>query len=113
MLADMDQIYQAAVDSNAAVSKAYKNHAGDTVLVCEDEQSKQSILPVLNDTMDKERFTVVTPASRLPSITIIDIASNYTKPDLLARVKSQNASKFQGIDLNETNFKLICHYVAL
>ena len=41
--ADMDAIYRAAVNTNAAVSKAYNNNAGDTVVVLEDEKSKQSM----------------------------------------------------------------------
>jgi hypothetical protein len=105
--ADMDKIYKAVVDTNAAVSKAYTNTAGDTVVVCEDEKSRESILPVLNDTMDKERFKVVTPKTRLPTVTIVDIASNYSKDDLLSRVRSQNASKFTGVDLDENSFKIL------
>ena len=105
--ADMDTIYQAAVDNNAAVSNAYKNNTGDTVVVCEDEQSKQSMLPALNGKLDTEKFEVITPPSRLPTVTIIDIGSNYSRDDLLARVKSQNASKFAGIDLTTENFKVI------
>jgi ribosome-associated translation inhibitor RaiA len=57
--------------------------------------------------MDPEKFTVVTPVARRPTVTIIDIGSNYSKPELLARVKSQNASKFTGIELDENNFKII------
>ena len=105
--ANMDVIYQAAVDNNAAVSNAYKNNTGDTVVVCEDEQSMQSLVPVLTDKMDTEKFEVVTPPRRLPTISIIDIGSKYTKSELLERVKSQNAYKFSGIDLNEDNFKVI------
>ena len=105
--ADMDIIYKAAVDTNAAVSNAYKNNTGDTVVVCENDESKNSLLPELNQKIDTDRFKVVTPASRLPSVTIIDIGSNYSKVDLLSRIKSQNASKFGGIDLDENNFKII------
>ena len=105
----MDDIYKAVVDTNAAVSTAYTNPAGDTVVVCENAESKQLILPVLNDTMDKERYTVVTPKSRLPTVTIIDIASNYSKEDLRARVKSQNVSKFSGVELDEHNFLSLIH----
>ena len=107
--ADMDAIYRAAVDTNTAVSKAYNNNAGDTVVVLEDEKSKESMLPLLNEAMDNDSFTVVTPKSRLPTITIIDIPSNYSKKDLLARVKNQNTSKFAsaGIELDEGNFNII------
>ena len=103
--ADMDKIYKAAVDSNAAVAKAYTNNVGDTVVVCEDDKSKESMLPVLKNTM--ENYEVVTPASRRPTITVINMPSNYSKADLLERVKSQNASKFSGIELDEHNFKVI------
>ena len=105
--ADMDIIYQAAVNTNAAVSKAYKNRTGDTVVVCDDEASKQSMLPILNEKMESDRFTVITPPPRRPTINIIDIPVNYSKEDLLDRVKSHNATKFTGIDLNADNFKII------
>lgn len=105
--ADMNVIHQAAVDTNAAVSDAYKNNAGDTVVVCDDDQSKQSMLPILTEQMDKEKFDVVTPAHRLPTVSIIDIPHNYSKEELLERVKSHNTAKFAGIDLNEENFKVI------
>lgn len=105
--ADMDMIYNAAVESNAAVAKAYKNNVGDTVVVCEDEKSKESILPALEGTIDKDKFDIITPASKLPTIVIIDMSSNYSKSDLLERVKSQNSTKLSGIDLDENNFKVI------
>ena len=105
--ADMDMIYSAAVDSNAAVAKAYKNTVGDTVVVCEDEKSRESILPVLEGSIDKDKFNIVTPVSKLPTITIINMSSNYSKTDLLNRVKRQNTAKLPGIDLDENNFKVI------
>ena len=105
--ADMDKIHKAVVDTNSAVSKAYTNTAGDTVVVCEDKDSRESLLPVLTESMDQERYKLVTPKSRLPTVTITDIASDYTKEDLLSRVKSQNASKFTGLDLSADSFKMI------
>ena len=104
---DMDKVYKAAVHSNAAVAKAYKNTVGDTVVVCEDEKSKESILPVLEGSIDKNKYNIVTPVSKLPTVTIINMASNYSKSDLLLRVKSQNAARLPGIDINENNFKVI------
>ena len=91
------------------MTKAYKNHAGDTVVVCEDDKSKESLLPVLNEFMDNDRFKLVTPSSRLPTILIIDIPTDYSKSDLLERVKNQNQSKFAdaGIVLDDTNFKIL------
>ena len=103
--ASMDLIYDAAIELNAAVTKAYTNKVGDTVVVCEDEKSKEAMLPVLRNTM--ENYKVVTPASRLPTVAIIDMTSNYSKENLLQRVKSQNASKFAGVELDENSFKVV------
>ena len=103
----MDNIRQAAIDTNSAISKAYKNNCGDTIVVCEDRISKDSMVPALNEAIDKDKFIVVTPASRQPTITIIDIACNHDRADLLERVKNQNANRFQGMDVNETNFKIL------
>ena len=105
--ADMDMIYKAAVDTNAAITKAYKNNVGDTVVVCEDDKSKESMLPQLQNTIDTGKYNIVTPVSKRPTITITDMASNYSKSDLLERVKSQNQSRFSGIQLDEGNFKVI------
>ena len=105
--ADMDTIRQAAVNTNSAISKAYKNNSGDTIIVCEDQASKDSMVPALTEAIDKDKFTVVTPASRQPTITVINIAGNYDKADLLESVKIHNVNRFQGIDVNETNFKVL------
>ena len=105
--ADIEKIHLAAVNTNASVSNAYSNHCGDTVVVLENQESKDSLLPVLQQEMDSEQFEVVAPAPKLPTITIINITRDYTKEDLLERVKSQNASKFSGINIDETSFKII------
>ena len=105
--ADMGTIHKAVVDTNASLVKTYKNNVGDTVVVCEDEKSKESILPVLRNTINQDNYKIETPVSKLPSITIIDMLSNYSKVDLLERVKSQNTLKLPGIELNESNFKVI------
>ena len=49
------------------------------------------------------------PAARLPAIMIIDIPCEYSKEELLERVKNHNSSKFSpaGITLDDSNFKII------
>lgn len=105
--ADMDKIHQAAVNTNASVSNTYKNNCGDTVVVCENQESKDSLLPVLQNEIDNDRFTVVTPAERVPTITIVDMHREYSKEELLERVKSQNASKLSGVEVNGDTFKVL------
>ena len=57
--------------------------------------------------MAADRFSVIAPAPRRPTINIINIPVNYTKSELLDRVKSHNATKLPGIELNDENFKII------
>ena len=104
---EIEKIHQAAVKTNASVSNAYHNNEGDAVIVLENQESRESMLPVIQDEIDPEQFTVVTPKQRQQTITIINIAREYTKDELLERVKSQNTWRFSGIDVNETNFKVI------
>ena len=105
--ADIEKIHQAAVNTNASVSNAYKNNCGDTVVVCENQESKDSLLPALQADIDSEHFDVVTPPQRVPTITIIDMHREYSKEDVLERVKNQNSSKFSGVEINEDTFKVL------
>lgn len=105
--ADIEKIHQAAVNSNASVSNTYRNNSGDTVVVLENQASKDAILPVIEEEIDKEQFTVVTPKQRQPTITIINIEREYSKEELLKRVKEQNTWRFGSLEVNETNFKVI------
>ena len=105
--ADMEAIHNIAVQTNAAISKAYTNKFGDTVVVCENQESKNSMLPALNNTVDKEKYAVLTPDPRLPTITIVDMPRDYTKDELLDRVKGHNVWRFTGIELDESNFNII------
>ena len=105
--ADIEKIHQAAVNTNASVSNTYKNNKGDTVVVCDNQESKDSLLPVLQQEMDNTRFSVVTPAQRLPTITIIDMHREYSKEELLERVKSHNASKLSGVEVDADTFRVL------
>lgn len=100
---NMNKIKVAAVESAAAVLKTYRNGVGDTVLVCRNEASKQKLLPRVNEVFKENK--VSTPQSRLPTITILDIASNLNKDELFKTIKEQN--KDIGINLTEDNFNIL------
>ena len=105
--ADIDAVHKAAINTNAAISKAYRNNSGDTVVVLENQTSKESILPELGKEMDKERFSVVSVKERLPTISIVNIDREYTKEELLNLVKKQNTARLGNIEVNEDSFKII------
>ena len=48
---------------------------------------------------------MLTPQSRLPTVTILDINSDLTKEDLFKIIKDQN--KDSGLNINEDNFKIL------
>ena len=101
---NMTKLKDAAVESSAAVVKTYKNGVKDTVLVCQNEASKNKLLPHVNDIFPQHK--VSTPQSRLPTITIKDIESNISKEDLLKAVQKQNSEN--GLtEVTEDNFKII------
>jgi hypothetical protein len=99
----MNKIKVAAVESSAAVIKTYTNGVGDTVLVCQNEASKQKLLPRVNEVFKENK--VSTPQSRLPTITILDIGSELTKDELFRIIKEQN--KDSGINFTEDNFRIL------
>ena len=105
--ADINKVHHAAVSTNTPVSKAYHNNAGDTVVVLENEASKNVMVPILEEQMDSDRFSVVAVKQRLPTISIVNIDREYTKEQLLERVQQQNTSRIGNIELDDDNFKII------
>ena len=105
--ADINQVREAAISTNAAISKTYHNNSGDTVVVLENNTSKEAILPVLEREIDQDCFSVVPIKERLPTITIVNIDQEYNKERLLELVKNQNTARFGDLDVNEENFKII------
>ena len=85
---NMDKLKKAAIQSSASVLKTYLNGVQDTVLICNDESSKQKLLPHVTKIFSDRK--VSTPPSRLPTVTIKDIESNITKEELLDAVQMQN-----------------------
>lgn len=100
---DIAKIQQAAINSRAAVSSAYQNKIGDTVIVCENQESKERLLPNINEVLPDH--TVITPPAKQPTITITGMDSNYSKDDVFTMAQSGNQST--GININDNNFKVL------
>jgi hypothetical protein len=62
---NMTKLKDAVVQSSAAVVKTYKNGVKDTVLICQNEASKNKLLPHVNTIFPQHK--VSTPQSRLPT----------------------------------------------
>ena len=101
---NMDKLKKAAVQSSASVLKTYQNGVHDTVLICNDESSKQKLLPHITNIFSDRKIS--TPASRLPTITIKEIESNISKAELLDAVQMQNRDCGL-VDITEDNFNIL------
>ena len=100
----MSKLTKAAVQSSASVLKTYQNGVDETVLVCQNESSKQKLLPHVNDIFPQQK--VSTPLPRLPTVTIKDIETNISKDDLLEAVQKQNRDN--GLpEVTAENFQII------
>lgn len=102
-VADMQKIQKIAVDTGSAVTDAYQNPAGHTVVVCENDAAHVKMKPALEEALSN--FTVVCPNKRKPEINIAEMTQDYTKEDLFNIIKAQN--KDRAININEDNFKII------
>ena len=100
---DNTSIIKVAVNSKAAVTSMYKNKSGDTVLICDNNKSKEKLLPNLKEKM--KGHTLITPPARQPTITITAIDSDYTKENLFEMIRDQNVDR--NINIDENNFRLL------
>ena len=103
--ADLAKVRQAAISTSAAISKAYQNNAGDTVVVLENQSSKEAMLPELQKEM--KNYSVVNVKERQPTISIINVDQEYEKDEFLTLVKQQNVSRLGSLELNENNFQVL------
>ena len=101
--AKMEDVQQVAVDTGSAVTTAYTNLTGDTVVICENHNSQEKMKPALERTMSN--FTIVSPPARKPTINIAGIATDYTKENLFKVIQTQNRDR--GLMITEDNFKII------
>ena len=100
---NVDEVKNAAITNSAAVIKTYKNAVGSTVFVCENEKSKDTLLPHLSKVFQGQK--ILTPPSRQPTVTIVGIHDEVTSGELFDIVKEQNSSR--GINITTDNFKVI------
>ena len=101
--AKMEDVQQVAVDTGSAVTTAYTNPTGDTVIVCENQNSHEKMKPALEETMSD--FTVVSPPVRKPTINIAGISSDYTKDELFRVIQTQNRDR--GLNITPDNFQIL------
>ena len=101
--AKMEEVQQVAVDTGSAVTTAYTNPTGDTVVVCENHRAQEKMKPALEHTMSD--FTVVAPKARKPTINIAGITADHGKEDLFKIIQNQNRER--GITVTDDNFQIL------
>ena len=98
---NLEEIKNIAIHKSAEVLSTYKNKQGNHVIICQNERSKEALMPHLVETFPSK--TLVTPPPRCPTITIKDIRGNYDATQLYDTIKRQN----ERIEISPDNFNII------
>ena len=101
----MDELKKAAIQSKAAIKKVFTNKSGRTVVLCNNEKSKDAMLPHVNKLFTTSK--VNTPTPKLPTISIPFIDGNYEKEELIAVLRNQNEESGLAFDENNTQVMFI------
>lgn len=99
----MEELKKAAIQSKVALKKTYTNRSGETVVVCNSEKSKETILPHVNKLFESRKID--TPKPKLPTISIPFIQGQYKKEDLMEAIKNQNEES--GLLIDKGNAEVI------
>lgn len=100
---NLETIEDFAIQSKTSIRSSYTNKRGNHVVVCENERSKDILLPKVKAVFNKQK--VVTPPSKLPTIMIHGIRGKYTDKELFTAIQNQNMDR--GIQVTEDNLKII------
>ena len=98
---NIEQIREFAVERSVELVSAYKNKQGHQVFMCQNEKSKEVLLPQITCTFPTKKL--VTPPPHRPTITIKDIHGEYDISKLLDTVKQQNTR----VEITPEDFKII------
>ena len=99
----MNQLNKVARESKVAIKKTFTNKAGKTVVVCQNQKSKEAILPHVNRLFAERKIS--TPKPKLPTVSIPFIVGDYTKDDLVTALQNQNEGN--GMLFNQDNAEVI------
>ena len=99
----MEELKKAAIQSKAAIKATYTNKSGKTVVLCNNEKSKEAMLPHVTKVFTSSK--VITPSPKLPTVSIPFIEGNYAKEELIEAINNQNEGN--GISLDDSNTKVI------
>ena len=99
----MEELKQVAIQSKASIKRAFTNKSGKTVVLCNNEKSKEIMLPHVNKLFPASK--VNTPEPKLPTISVPFIDGKYGKEELLAAMRNQNEGN--GINFDDSNTQVI------
>ena len=83
-----ETIEKVIVDNSIPVTKSYKNNAGDLVLVCDTQESREKLKSAIASSHNTVQMR--SALSKKPSITIVGLSRQYTKEEVIAQIVSQN-----------------------
>ena len=86
--AKMDEVKKAAIQAKVSVNRSYINRSGRTVFVCNNQKSKETLLPHVQKAFNTRK--IMTPKPKLPTISVPFIEGKYENQDLLTALRNQN-----------------------
>ena len=100
---DRQMIKAAVMDSRVAVSSTYVNKRGETVMILDNEASKERLAANLREIVGNAE--IVLPVARMPTIRVTGMDENFTPQAVFDHVKQQNSER--GINIDNNNFKVL------
>lgn len=85
---DVEQLEQTAVENGIPLNSVHVTESGDTFINLPDQSSRDKLQPLIRvSAPDNE---VITLKSKLPSIALLGVTKEYTKPEIIDKIKKQN-----------------------
>ena len=84
-----NKIEDVIVRNKCAVKNAYKNKAGELVMVCDTEESCSKLKTLVTDA--NMNFDVSSPTPKLKSISIVGLSSEYSSEEFMELIVNQNS----------------------
>ena len=101
--AKIEEVTKAAIENKAEIKGLFTNKSGKTVVICNNDKSKNVILPFVERAYNTSAIT--TPKPRLPTISVPFIRGKYTNDQLLGILTLQNEGR--GIPFSSENTQVL------
>ena len=101
--ADQATVETTIMENNTPVFQYYKNKSGDTVIICEDNESRDEIQNLVS--LSNDAIEMSSPVEKMPSVSIVGLPREYSKDEVIQMLVLQNACSAKWIHETVRNNK--------